>query len=298
MKMYTKYLDKLESLEDKVAIVTGANSGLGFQTALALAYKGARVIMACRNLEKAEIAKNKIIELVPNAKIDICKYDQGSFNSIEKFSIYIEENYQHIDCLVCNAGVYFPKVNYRTKDNLELTMGTNYFGTYHLLKKMNPMLERCHSKVIVVTSLTAFLSNKSIDLKDFEKMSRNKNYGYSKCCLSRLTYELSTKDTNVTYYLTHPGICQTNIISSDQTGLPSWFSKLGHLFLYVFVHHASKACLTNIKAIYSLDKDKNYIKPRGPFAISGYPKAKKMPNFVKDPIIEETEEYLRNTIKL
>ena len=133
MKMYTKYLDKLESLEDKVAIVTGANSGLGFQTALALAYKGARVIMACRNLEKAEIAKDKILKEVENAKIDICKYDQGSFDSIEKFSIYIEENYQHIDYLVCNAGVYFPKVNYRTKDNLELTMGTNYFGTYHLL---------------------------------------------------------------------------------------------------------------------------------------------------------------------
>ena len=84
--MYTKYLDKLESLEDKVVIVTGANSGLGYQTSLALAYKNARVIMACRNLEKAENAKNKILKLVPNAKIDICKYDQGSFESIEKLT--------------------------------------------------------------------------------------------------------------------------------------------------------------------------------------------------------------------
>ena len=294
MKTTVKFLEKLSSLEDKVYIVTGANSGLGYETSLNLAYKKAKVIMACRNINKAERAKEKILEKVPGAEIDIVKYDQSSFESIDKFSTYIEENYQHIDGLVCNAGVYFPKADYKTVDNLELTIGTNYFGVYYLLKKLNLFLERCASRVVIVTSLTGFLANKSIDLSEHHKLSRGKIYGYSKYCLSRLCYELSKENTKVKYYLTHPGICSTNIISSDQTGLPNWFSKLGHFFLYLFVHSASKASLTNIVALTTTELEKVFIKPRGLFAISGYPTLRKMPKYAKENIIEETEKYLKD----
>ena len=86
MKTTVKFLEKLSSLEDKVYIVTGANSGLGYETSLNLAYKKAKVIMACRNINKAERAKEKILEKVPGAEIDIVKYDQSSFESIDKFS--------------------------------------------------------------------------------------------------------------------------------------------------------------------------------------------------------------------
>lgn len=294
MKIYHRYLEKLGSLENKVYIVTGANSGLGYQTTLHLSFKKCKVIMACRNVEKAKFAKNKILQVNPEASLDIVQYDQGNFSSIDKFSKYIQENYPKVDGIVCNAGVYFPKANYRTVDDLELTIGTNYFGVYKLLSNLMPYLEKCQSKVVMVTSLTATLANKKVLLKDHHNLSRNKIYGYSKYCLSRLCNELSKRYPCVKFYLTHPGICQTNIISSDQTGLPNWFSKLGHFFLYIFVHHASKACLTNIKALTSEDRKKNYIKPRGLFAISGYPVCKKLPKYTNKSIIKQTEEFLNN----
>ena len=83
---YVNYLNKFPSLEGKTYIVTGANSGLGYDTSLLLAYKGANVIMACRNIMKANEAKEKILISVPEAKLHIEKYDQASFSSIIEFS--------------------------------------------------------------------------------------------------------------------------------------------------------------------------------------------------------------------
>jgi len=85
---YTKWLDKnIPSLEGKLYIVTGANSGIGFHTTLSLVYKGASVIMACRNLTKAQKAKEKILEEFPNANLFIEEYDQASFDSISVLSL-------------------------------------------------------------------------------------------------------------------------------------------------------------------------------------------------------------------
>ena len=177
---YVNYLNRFPSLEGKYYIVTGANSGLGFDTSLYLAYKGANVILACRNLERATKAKEKILSIVPNAKLFIEQYDQAIFSSIEDFANRIEFNYQHIDGLVCNAGVYFPKHDYKTKDGFELTFGTNYLGTYKLLYSLRNKLNHDFSRVVIVTSLTATLSTKRIDIDQCDKLSRNKIYGYSK----------------------------------------------------------------------------------------------------------------------
>lgn len=285
---YIKFIDKFPSLEGKLYIVTGANSGLGFDTSLYLAYKGASVILACRNLERAEKAKNRILNEVPNAKLFIEQYDQADFNSIEKFSNNIKDNYSHIDGIICNAGVYFPKQDYKTKDGYELTFGTNYLGTFKLLYELKYKLNDDHSRVVIVTSLTATLSNKSKDIENFSSLNRNQVYGYSKYCLSRLFYELSTEFNNITYNLVHPGIASTNIISSTQTGLPHWFQVLGHKFLTLFTHSSKKASLILLEGLLT-DKKSSYITPRGPFAISGYPKYKRVPKYVKKDIINKTK---------
>ena len=188
---YINYLNKFDSLENKVFIVTGANSGLGFDTSLYLAYKGASVILACRNLDRANKAKEKILKEVPNAELFIEEYDQASFTSIRNFASRVKQNYSRIDGLVCNAGVYFPKQDYKTSDGFELTFGTNYLGTYLLISSLKEILDRDYSRVVVVTSLTATLSKRNVDVDQVSKLSRNDVYGYSKYCLSRLTYELS-----------------------------------------------------------------------------------------------------------
>ena len=289
---YINYLNKFESLENKVYIVTGANSGLGFDTSLYLAYKGASVILACRNLDRANKAKEKILKEVPTAKLFIEEYDQASFTSIRNFASRIKENYSKIDGLVCNAGVYFPKQDYKTSDGYELTFGTNYLGTYLLISSLKEVLDRNYSRVVVVTSLTATLSKRNVDIDQANKLSRNDVYGFSKYCLSRLTYELSLESNNVTYNLVHPGIASTNIISSQQTGLPHWFQVLGHRFLTLFTHSSQKASLVLLEGLLS-EKVNQYIVPRGLFGISGYPRLKKMPKYTKKEIISKTKEIVK-----
>ena len=289
---YINYLNKFDSLENKVYIVTGANSGLGFDTSLYLAYKGASVILACRNLDRANKAKERILKEVPNAELFIEEYDQASFSSIRSFASRVKQNYSRIDGLVCNAGVYFPKQDYKTSDGFELTFGTNYLGTYLLISSLKEILDRDYSRVVVVTSLTATLSKRNVDIDQVSILSRNDVYGYSKYCLSRLTYELSLEDNNISYNLVHPGIASTNIISSQQTGLPHWFQVLGHRFLTLFTHSSSKASLVILEGLLS-EKANNYIVPRGLFAISGYPKFKRMPKYTKKEIIEKTKEIVK-----
>ena len=289
---YINYLNKFDSLGNKVYIVTGANSGLGFDTSLYLAYKGASVILACRNLDRANKAKERILKEVPNAELFIEEYDQASFTSIRSFASRVKQNYSRIDGLVCNAGVYFPKQDYKTSDGFELTFGTNYLGTYLLISSLKEILDRDYSRVVIVTSLTATLSKRNVDIDQVSKLSRNDVYGYSKYCLSRLTYELSLEDNNISYNLVHPGIASTNIISSQQTGLPHWFQVLGHRFLTLFTHSSSKASLVILEGLLS-ENANNYIVPRGLFAISGYPKFKRKPKYTKKEIIKKTKEIVK-----
>lgn len=287
----TRYLEKIPSLEGRLYIVTGANSGLGFDLSVHLATKGASVILACRNLERANKAKEKILLNVPNANLFIEEYDQASFDSIVKFADRVKNNYSHIDGIVCNAGVYYPKADYKTKDGYELTFGTNYLGTFKLLNELKTKLSNDSSRVVIVTSLTATLANKKIDIDKFNILNRNQIYGYSKYCLSRLFSELENENNNINYYLVHPGIASTNIISSQQTGLPHWFQVLGHRFLTLFTHSSRKASLILLEGLIS-DSKKKYIVPRGLFAISGYPKFKNVPKYASKRIIKQTFEML------
>ena len=108
------------------AIVTGANSGIGFETSRAFAQKGIRVIMACRNQEKGEAAKAEILQEYPDALLDVMELDLSSMDSIRKFAAQYQGIYPKLDLLINNAGVMMPPLS-RTKDGFELQFGVNYF---------------------------------------------------------------------------------------------------------------------------------------------------------------------------
>ena len=291
--MYKKWLDKnIPSLEGKIYVVTGANSGIGFETSFALAYKKAKVIMACRNLTKANLAKEKILSKIPDAEINLMEYDQASFELINKFILDLTSTYPSIDGIVCNAGVYFPKANYKTKDGYELTIGINYLGTYKLITGLKDYLDKNKSRVVLVSSLVAFRA-KRIPIEKAFFLRRNSLYNYSKYCVSRLYYELSLENSNITYRVVHPGICSTNIIKSEQTGFPTWFGVISHKALTLFTHRASKGALNSVLGLVNKNNDKPYITPRGLFCISGYPKEKRVPKFMNNPIINETKMLLK-----
>ncbi len=285
---HARYLKKLPSLKGKVCAVTGANSGIGFYTAMHFAYLGAKVILACRNRKRAEEAVDKILLEVPNAKLEIMAYDQSDFASIDAFAAHFKSG-RKLDILVCNAGVYYQKRNLTTKEGFELTMGTNYFGTYRLLSDMRAYLKRQGTRVVVVTSLVAILARKGIKLSDELAIDRHQSYRFSKKCLSRLMVELSG-ELNIT--LSHPGTAATNIITSQDTGMPHWIQVAGHRLLTLFTHSAKKASFTSVvAATCPLDK-KRFVKPRGILAISGYPKRCRLPRYAQKPIIAETKDYL------
>ena len=278
-----KYLNKYHSLKDKNIVVTGANSGIGFELSKHLLFLNANLIMACRNLKRAEDAKNELLKLYPNSNIKIFIYDQASFDSINNFCNEIKDI--KVDFLVCNAGVYYPKKKMVTKDNFELTVGTNYFGETYLLDKLEKKLINDQTRVIIVSSLTAINSK-------MRPLTKINLYGYSKLLISSSTYERML-EKKYKIVLVHPGVCATNILNNKDTGLSSSFALIGRKFLNIFVHSAAKASLCLLEGIECNYQDFMYIAPRGILAISGYPKIKKIPNkFKKYKMLEQTREFI------
>ena len=299
---YQKWLDKnIDDLKDKKIIVTGASSGIGLYEAMYFAYKGAHVIMACRNVSKANKVKEDILKEVPNASLEIIKLDLSDFNSIEEFSKELKEKHTSIDVLVNNAGVYFmPKVV--TKQVYEITMGTNYLGHYYLVCSIMDVITNCGGKVINVSSIVH--KHAKIDFNDFfgDNLNRNKIYARSKLAITAFSYYLgdffSEHYPSSVSVTAHPGISATNILAQKNGGLSVWFSKLGSRFLKIFTHSPAKASLSVVLAVNKDVKSKDFFGPRG-FEISGYPKKVKYNKNTfkyKNALIEKSIELTKKTL--
>ena len=298
---YKKWLDEnIGDLTNKNIIVTGANSGIGFYTTLCLVYKGANVIMACRNLNKANKAKEDILKIVNNAKLDIIQLDLSDFNSIENFNKELKEKYNKIDGLINNAGVYFmPKEV--TKQGYEITMGTNFLGPYYLTCSLIDLLKENKSTIINVSSIVH--KSSKIDFDDFfgNNVNRNKIYARSKLAITSFSYYLSEvlNEYGCKVITAHPGISATNILAPKAGGFSVWFSKLGSRFLKLFSHSPFKASLSIVKGLSESSKNNDFYGPRI-FEISGYPKKVKYSKnsiLYKDKVVEIAYELTDKKIK-
>src|ERR1041384_6286806 len=117
----------MPDMKGRVVAVTGANSGLGFETSRALAARGARVLMACRSSAKAEGARKKIVAEHPAATVELMTLDLASLASVRRFAAELRERTERLDVLVNNAGVMaLPRRE--TEDGFEMQIGTNHFG--------------------------------------------------------------------------------------------------------------------------------------------------------------------------
>lgn len=298
MKVNKWIQNKIPSLDNQIILITGGNSGIGFETAKIFALKGAHVILACRSIKRASTAKELILKEFPEAKITILIYDQSSFKSINHLVEEIKDKYDHIDTVIVNAGIYHPSPNQFTNDGLPLTMGVNYFGSYYLINKLLPYLEKYDkSKIVLVTSLTyRFSKYKDLSFLDENDKKVSKNYGLSKLCIIKYYFYL-LKTTNVKVMMMHPGVTSTNIFSSSNNNFPRWFQKLAHLILPLFTHSPKKASLGMVLLAANNDFENGmYLGPRGLFGISGYPTKKKIPERFKkdvDNIIKKTDEIIK-----
>src|SRR5437868_2955888 len=119
----------IQDQSGRVVIITGANSGVGYESAIALARKGARIVMGCRSLDKAERAKQDILKLVPNAKLEVMQLDLGSLKSVHSFADTFNATYDRLDILMNNAGIMVPPYG-KTAEGFETQFGTNHLGHY------------------------------------------------------------------------------------------------------------------------------------------------------------------------
>ena len=138
----------------RVAVVTGANTGIGFETARVLAARGAQVVLACRDEARAQEAAGRIIRRVPGATVDTVPCDLAALESVRKAASTLAARGPGIDLLVNNAGVMMTPYG-RTEDGFEQQFGVNHLGPFALTGLLLPsLLSRPGSRVVTVSSLT------------------------------------------------------------------------------------------------------------------------------------------------
>ena len=206
----------IPNLIGKVAIITGANSGLGLESTKALASKGATVIMACRNLRKAEEAKAEVLQATPQAKLEVMELDNASLASVKQFAEAFKANYDRLDILLNNAGVMaIPRTE--TEDGFEMQLGVNHLAHFALTGHLLEILtETPHGRVHSTSSSAAFQASINFDdLMGKKSYSRWTAYGQSKLANAAFATELHRRlqaaghDTIANS--SHPGLVMTNL---------------------------------------------------------------------------------------
>jgi NAD(P)-dependent dehydrogenase (short-subunit alcohol dehydrogenase family) len=199
----------------RTAVITGANTGLGYETAAALATKGAHVVLAVRNLDKGKAAADLITRATPGADVELQELDLTSLESIRAAADELRSKHDQIDLLINNAGVMMtPKST--TKDGFELQFGTNHLGHFALT---NLLLDRVvaasGSRVVTVSSVGhRFARGIRFDDLQWERdYGRIRAYGQAKLANLLFTYELQRRlqGTNTIAVAAHPGGSRTEL---------------------------------------------------------------------------------------
>ena len=199
----------------RTAVITGANTGLGYETAAALAAKGARVVLAVRNVEKGKEAVRRIEAASPGAQVDLQALDLTSLTSVRAAADQLKANHQSIDLLINNAGVMVtPKTV--TEDGFELQFGTNHLGHFALTGLLMDRLLAAPASRVVTVSSTGHRFGGGIHFDDLQwqrSYSRMGAYGQSKLANLMFTYELARRlqGTNTIAAAAHPGASQSEL---------------------------------------------------------------------------------------
>jgi len=209
-------IQDIPNLLDRIIIVTGANSGLGLESTKAFAAKGATVVMACRNIGKAEKAKAEVLASNPTAKLEVMELDNASLASVRAFTDAFKAKYNRLDLLLNNAGVMaIPRTE--TADGFEMQLGVNHLGHFALTGLLIDVIASTPGARIHSTSSSAAWNGK-INLDDLmgkQSYSRWGAYGQSKLANAAFATELNRRlkaaghDTIANS--SHPGLVMGNL---------------------------------------------------------------------------------------
>src|SRR5579859_7020348 len=206
------------SMSGKICIVTGANSGIGKETALGLAQMGARVVMVCRDAERAKAALEEIRRESGSSQVDLLIADMSSQASVRALAEQIQQKYPRLDVLVNNAG-RAALARTLSADGIEMTLATNHLGAALLTLLLLDLLKASAPSRIVNVSSTEAQRPARLDTNDLQferrKYSAVAAYRQSKLLMNAFTFELARRlaGTGVTANCLHPGAVATNIWS-------------------------------------------------------------------------------------
>ena len=237
----------------KLAIITGAGTGMGFEEAKAVAAKGFHTIMACHHPDLGEEKRQEIIKATGNENVEVMGIDLADFCSVRRFADDVKARFSRLDILMNNAGTLETGLH-KTKDNLEQTVGVNYVGPFLLTRLLLPLMGE-GSRIVNMVSLTYKYG--SLDFPDFFQRGRKGSfwripiYSNSKLALTLFTFNLAErlKGKGITVNAADPGIVSTDIIK-----MHNFIDPLTDIFFRPFIRTPRQGADTAIHLL--LDEDK------------------------------------------
>jgi NAD(P)-dependent dehydrogenase (short-subunit alcohol dehydrogenase family) len=266
----------INDLTGKTIIVTGGNSGLGFEAVKALSENGARVIIACRSTEKGEAVRNELIEGHSTADIIVMELDLMNLKSIRSFVDMFKKKHSRLDILINNAGIMM--VPYKlTKDGFESQIGTNHLGHFALTGLLLDVLKKTpKSRVVNVSSMahkSGVMDFDNLLYANGEGYTPMKAYGRSKLSNLLFTFELQrffeANKIDCIALAAHPGVSDTNLFAH---AAPKWLLKVLRPLLLLMIQPAFMGVLPELRA--SVDpnaKGSEYYGPNGKREVKGHP---------------------------
>jgi NAD(P)-dependent dehydrogenase (short-subunit alcohol dehydrogenase family) len=271
--------DSIPDLSGKTIIVTGGNSGIGYEAALQLARKNAHVVLACRDRRKAEEAAGQIRAAHPSARTEVLELDLASLASIRSFADAYRSRYATLDVLCNNAGVM--ALPYRkTADGFEMQFGTNHLGHFALTGLLlDLLLKTDRSRVVNVSSGAHRIGAIRFDDPQWERGYRKWGaYGQSKLANLLFTYELQRKlaaaSAPTISVACHPGYSATNLqFAGPRMEGSSVMEFLSGLANRIMAQSAAMGALPTVYAATAADvRGGDYIGPDGLGELTGYPR--------------------------
>lgn len=252
--MTTWTINDIPDQSGKLAVVTGATGGLGLETALVLAGKGAQVVLAARNPQKGAQAEQKIRAQHPAADVRFDLLDLGDLASVAAFAERYRAAGRPIDILVNNAGIMAVPTRQTTVDGFELQIGTNYLSHFALTGRLLPLLTAARARVVQLASIAHRGGHIRLDDLNYKTgYSAWPVYQQSKLAMLMFALELQRRsdrqDWGLTSVAAHPGFARTDLFDNGHAGArPSLFARATHMLESFASHSAADGALPILMA--------------------------------------------------
>ena len=268
--------NEIKKQDGKIFLITGANSGLGYETSKSLLERGATVIMCCRDLLKGEKAKQELLKLNCYGNIELVELDLSDLNNVEKIAEFIKSKFNHLDVLINNAGIMAPPKTI-SKQGLEIQFAVNHLAHMFLTLKLLPILEaKNNSRVVTVTSGVQYFGKiQWDDLQGDLKYDRWASYAQSKLANVMFGLELNSKlkesNSKTSSLLAHPGFARTNLQPKSVESNQSWQEEIAYKLMDPMFQSAKMGALPQLTA--ATDPSAKGGEQYGPrFNFRGFPK--------------------------